>query len=65
MKGHGKSRRAQTHNKKAREINFVEVFGIEEEIGYSQIFSEAARDHRKQYDPAKQQHVIALYVVQQ
>jgi hypothetical protein len=61
---HGKSRRTHTHDEKACEIDLVEILGIEEKIWDAQVFSEGAGDHREKDDPAQQQHMVALYVVQ-
>jgi hypothetical protein len=65
VKSHGETRRADTHYKKACEVDIVEVLRIKKKVGYTQIFSESTGDHREQYDPAHQQHVVALQVVQQ
>jgi hypothetical protein len=64
VEGHGKSRRTHPHDEKACEIDFVEILRIEEKIGDTQIFPEGAGDHCQKDDPAQQQHMIALYVVQ-
>ena len=65
MKGHSKASRTHTHYKKTGEVNFVKVLRVKEQIGNAQILSETARDHCEENDPAHQQDMIALYIVQQ
>ena len=64
MKRHGKTRRAQTHDKEACEIYLVQVLGIKEQIGYAQVCSKPSRHHREQNDPAQQEHMVTLDVIQ-
>jgi hypothetical protein len=63
LEGRGKSGAGQPHNKEAGEINFVKIFRIEKEVGYAQVFTEAAGDHGKEYNPAEDEYMITLYVV--
>jgi hypothetical protein len=62
---HGKSRCAETHDKETGEVDFVEILRIKEQVGDAEIFPEASGDHCKKDDPAEQQHMITLYVVQE
>ena len=65
VKGHRKGCSTQAHDKKAREVYLIQVFRVQEEIRNAQVRSEASGDHGKQDDPAKQQNVIALCIVQE
>ena len=63
VKSHGKSRHRRTDNEKAHEVYLVQILGVEKEIRYAQIFSEASRNHGKQYDPAENQYMVAFDII--
>src|SRR5690606_27386464 len=62
---HGESCGASPHDKKAGEVDTVEVLRIEEEIGNAEVGAEASGHHGKENDPAQQQHVVPLHIVYQ
>ena len=65
MKGSYEPGCYETNNEKAPKINFVEIFGVKEEIWNAQIFAEASRDHSKQDHPAKNKYYVSFQIVQQ
>ena len=55
---------ALENNEKTCEVNFVEIFRIQKQVGYSEIFSKTSRDHGEKNNPAKHQHLVAFQIVQ-
>ena len=65
VKSRGETCRAKANNKKRSKIYFVKIFGIEKQIGNTQVLSKASRDHGKKHNPAQHQYMIALQVIEQ
>jgi hypothetical protein len=65
MKGRYKSGRYQANQKETAEVNFIQVFGIQKQIRYSQVFAETACDHSEQDHPTKDENHIPFQIVQQ
>ena len=63
VKGHCKSRQHGTHDKKASEVHFVEVFGVQEQVWNTQVLSKTTRYHCEQDDPAQHQDMVSLDIV--
>ena len=52
-------------DEKAGKVYFVHVFGIQKQVGYSEILSKVPGDHCKENDPAQHEHLVALEIVNQ
>ena len=65
MKCEGKACGDHAHYKEAPEIDFVEVFGIEKQVGNAQILAKVARYHGEQNDPTNHHRLVAPQVVEE
>jgi hypothetical protein len=64
VKCHGKSGNCCTYNKETHEVYFIEVFRVEEEVRYAEVFAKTARYHSEQNNPAKNKDMISLDIVE-
>jgi hypothetical protein len=65
MKRHGKPSRAQSHDKEACEVHLVQILRIKKQIGNAQIRTKSSGHHREENDPAQQEYMVTLEVIQQ
>lgn len=54
-----------THNKEACEVYFIKVLRVQEEVGYAKVFTKIAGDHCKEYNPAEDEDLVALKIVEE
>ena len=63
-----RSREPRHHDaddEKAGEADLIEVFRVQEQVGDAYELAKIPRDHRKQDDPTKHQHVVAPEIIQE
>src|ERR1051326_324297 len=65
MKGDDEAAAGKTDNEIRKEINMVEVFGIQKEIGYSIARGQRSRNKTEQQQPEQQVKVIFFQVQEQ
>jgi hypothetical protein len=65
VKGRGKSGCRHANDEKTGEVDVVLVFRVKKQVRNTQVLAEITGNHRKQNYPAKNQHLVALEVVQQ
>jgi hypothetical protein len=63
IEGNGKPGGDKTHDHETGEVDFVHVFGVEEEVGYAYVFAKIARHHGKKNNPAQEEDLISSDII--
>ena len=65
VKGHDKATHSNPDNGETPEVYLINVFGIQEEVGDTQQFTETTGYHNEQQIPTEQQYLILFDIVYQ
>jgi hypothetical protein len=64
VKGHRKTSQNSAHDEETGKAHVVLIFRIKKKIRDPQVLAETSRNHRKQHEPAQNQYMVALKVIQ-